>query len=131
MPLRQALVAALLLTLLSARPCLAGPAFGGEVCSFATNSTNKPPGACSLTSNVPAGATVVVLAVQDENDYHVTNVTDTQGNKIFLCMMQLLFLLRNARSLHPHARKTARAVEKQRFVAVSVEPEEELVGVGH
>ena len=80
MPFRQVLVATLLLTLLSAHPCLAGPAFGGELCSFATASTNKPPGACSLTSNVPAGATVVVLAAEDGNDYHVTNVTDTQGN---------------------------------------------------
>jgi DHA2 family multidrug resistance protein len=50
---------------------------------------------------------------------------------IFLGMLPLLFLLRNARSLHPHTRKTAGAVGKQQFVAVSVEPEEQLVGVGH
>lgn len=79
MLLKQALLAAALL-LLSARPCFAGPAFGGEVCRFASASTTKPPGICNLTGNVPAGATIVVLAAQDGNDYHVIDVTDTQGN---------------------------------------------------
>ena len=49
---------------------------------------------------------------------------------IFLLMLPLLFLLRNARSLHPHTRKTA-APDRQRSVAATVEPEEEFVGVGH
>jgi hypothetical protein len=66
--------------MLSVVSSFAAPAFGGELCSFATASTTKPPGACTLTANVPAGATVVVLAVQDGNDYRVTNVTDTRGN---------------------------------------------------
>lgn len=80
MPLTQAVIAAILLLVLSGLPCFATPAFGGEVCSFASTSTTKPPGNCNLTGNVPAGATVVVLAAEDGNDYHVTNVTDTQGN---------------------------------------------------
>ncbi len=50
---------------------------------------------------------------------------------IFFCMLPLLFLLRNARSLHPHARKTAGMVERQQPVAAAVEAEAELVGVGH
>jgi MFS transporter, DHA2 family, multidrug resistance protein len=49
---------------------------------------------------------------------------------IFLFMLPLLFLLRNARSLHPHTRKTAPARQRQSVVA-TVEHEEELVGVGH
>jgi hypothetical protein len=49
---------------------------------------------------------------------------------IFLLMLPLLFLLRNARSLHPHTRKTA-APDRQRSLAATVEPEEEFVGVGH
>ena len=47
---------------------------------------------------------------------------------IFLGMLPLLFLLRNARSLHPHTRKTA-PVGRQRSVAAKV-AHEELVGVG-
>jgi DHA2 family multidrug resistance protein len=49
---------------------------------------------------------------------------------IFLGMLPLLFLLRNARSLHPHTRKAAQ-VRQQESVVGTVEPEEELVGVGH
>ena len=49
---------------------------------------------------------------------------------IFLCMLPLLFLLRNARSLHPHTRKVAAPVGQRKSVAARVEPEEELVGVG-
>jgi hypothetical protein len=49
---------------------------------------------------------------------------------IFLGMLPLLLLLRNARSLHPHTRKTA-PVGRQRSVAATVEPEEELVGIAH
>jgi hypothetical protein len=49
---------------------------------------------------------------------------------IFLLMLPLLFLLRNARSLHPHTRKTA-APDRQRSLATTVEPEEEFVGVGY
>jgi hypothetical protein len=49
---------------------------------------------------------------------------------IFLCMLPLLFLLRNARSLHPHTRKTRRTVEQRQSVVATVEPEKELVGVG-
>jgi hypothetical protein len=48
---------------------------------------------------------------------------------IFLGMLPLLFLLRNARSLHPHTRKTDGAVGQPRSVAARVKPEEELVGV--
>jgi len=50
---------------------------------------------------------------------------------IFLGMLPLLFLLRNARSLHPHTRKAAAPVGQPQSVAATVEPEEELVGVGH
>ncbi len=51
---------------------------------------------------------------------------------IFLCMLPLLFLLRNARSLHPHTRKTvATAATAATAIVATVEPEEELVGVGH
>jgi hypothetical protein len=50
---------------------------------------------------------------------------------IFLCMLPLLFLLRNARSLHPHTRTTASVVAQGRSIAARVEPEKELVGVGH
>lgn len=50
---------------------------------------------------------------------------------IFLGMLPLLFLLRNARSLHPHTRKTAAPIEQHKAVAVSIEPEEELVGIAH
>jgi hypothetical protein len=50
---------------------------------------------------------------------------------IFLGMLPLLFLLRNARSLHPHTRKTDGAVGQPRSVAPRVETEEELVGVAH
>ncbi len=79
-PIRTA-IAVILLALLGTSACLAAtPAFAGEVCSFASTSTNKPPGACSLTGNVPVGATVVVLAAEDGTDYHVANVTDTRGN---------------------------------------------------
>jgi hypothetical protein len=49
---------------------------------------------------------------------------------IFLGMLPLLLLLRNARSLHPHTRKTDGAVGQPRSVAATVEPEEELVGIG-
>ena len=50
---------------------------------------------------------------------------------IFLGMLPLLFLLRNARSLHPHTRKTAAPVGQRKSIVARVEPEEELVGVGH
>jgi flagellar biosynthesis/type III secretory pathway M-ring protein FliF/YscJ len=51
---------------------------------------------------------------------------------IFLLMLPLLFLLRNARSLHPHTRKAAAPVgQPQPIAAKTVEPEEELAGVGH
>jgi hypothetical protein len=50
---------------------------------------------------------------------------------IFLGMLPLLFLLRNARSLHPHTRKAAAPVGQPQSVAATVEPEEELAGVGH
>jgi len=51
---------------------------------------------------------------------------------IFLCMMPLLFLLRNARDLHPH---TPRAVRKLEAIEAppepEVEPEPELAGILH
>jgi DHA2 family multidrug resistance protein len=50
---------------------------------------------------------------------------------IFLLMLPLLFLLRNARSVHPHTRKAAAPIGRQRSVAAKVAPEEELVGFGH
>lgn len=80
MPLTQAVITAILFSMLGAVQCFAAPAFGGEVCSFASPSTTTPPGNCNLKGSVPAGATVVVMAAEDGNDYHVTNVTDTQGN---------------------------------------------------
>ncbi|MGA3317920.1 MAG: hypothetical protein ABSC64_15945 [Candidatus Korobacteraceae bacterium] len=44
-------------------------------------------------------------------------------------ILPLLFLLRNARSLHPHTRKAA-PDRRQRSLAATVEPKEELVGWG-
>ena len=49
---------------------------------------------------------------------------------IFLCMLPLLFMLRNARSLHPHTRKAPSVAGQRRSVVSTVEPEEELVEVG-
>ena len=37
-------IAAILLLVSGAVQCFAAPAFGGEVCSFASTSTTKPPG---------------------------------------------------------------------------------------
>ena len=61
-------------------PPLHGQAFGGEVYHFASASTNLPPGRCTLSSDIPAGARVVVLGAEDGNDYHISAVTDSQGN---------------------------------------------------
>src|SRR5271165_2746302 len=49
---------------------------------------------------------------------------------IFLCMIPLLFLLRNARDLHPHTPKAVRKLQPsaERQVDVEPEPEPELVG---
>ena len=56
------------------------PSFGSEIYSFATASTNTPPGACSINANVAAGQRIVVLAMEDGNDYYVSSVTDSEGN---------------------------------------------------
>lgn len=58
------------------------PTFGNEIFSFNTghSTTNSPPGICPISQNVAAGQRIVVLAVQDGNDYHVTGVTDSEGN---------------------------------------------------
>ena len=70
----------ILLAISGAACCFAKPSFGSQLCNFASNSTLTPPGACSLTGSVPAGATMVVMAAEDGNDYHVANVTDSRGN---------------------------------------------------
>ena len=56
------------------------PSFGNEIYSFATGSTDSPPGTCAISSNVSVGQRVVVIAVQDSNVNSVSGVTDTQGN---------------------------------------------------
>lgn len=60
----------------------AAPAFGGELYHFTTgtSSTDLPPGTISLSSGVPAGDTIVVLGMDDGNVYHITGVTDSEGN---------------------------------------------------
>jgi len=74
------IIVMILLAISGAACCFAKPSFGSELCNFASNSTLTPPGACSLTGSVPAGATMVVMAAEDGNDYHVANVTDSRGN---------------------------------------------------
>ncbi len=56
------------------------PSFGSEIYSLATGSSNNPPGRCSISSNVAVGQRIVVLAMEDGNDYYVSNVTDSKGN---------------------------------------------------
>src|SRR5271167_2511584 len=48
---------------------------------------------------------------------------------IFLCMFPLLFLLRNARDLHPHTPRKVRRSAPERSVSTEPEPEAQLVGV--
>jgi len=55
-------------------------AFGAELFNYSSGSTSTPPGICTLSSAVPVGATVVLVGMQDANDYHITAVTDSQGN---------------------------------------------------
>ena len=74
------IIVMILLAISGAACCFAKPSFGGELCNFTSNSTFTPPGACSLTGSVPAGATMVVMAAEDGNDYHLANVTDSRGN---------------------------------------------------
>ncbi len=50
---------------------------------------------------------------------------------IFLGMIPLLFLLRNARDLHPHTPKRVRKVPPAVEVSVELEPEPELTGALH
>jgi len=57
-----------------------GPAFGSQIFSYGAASTNTPPGICAITANVSAGQRIVVLAMEDGLDWHVSNVTDSQGN---------------------------------------------------
>ena len=47
---------------------------------------------------------------------------------IFVAMIPLLFLLRNARDLHPHAPKRAGKLRSTAERPLAVEPEPELVG---
>jgi len=57
-----------------------GPTFGSQIFSYGAASTNTPPGACAITANVSAGQRIVVLAMEDGNDWHVSGVTDSKGN---------------------------------------------------
>jgi len=61
-------------------PPAASPSFGSEIFSYNTGSTNSPPGKCSITANVAVGQRIVVIAMIDGNDYHVSAVTDSKGN---------------------------------------------------
>jgi hypothetical protein len=56
------------------------PAFGGELFNFASGSTSTPPGICSLWTDVPVGATVVVIGQEDGPEYHIVGITDSKGN---------------------------------------------------
>jgi hypothetical protein len=49
---------------------------------------------------------------------------------IFFCMLPLLLLLRNARDLHPHERKSKGGRDAQTAVS-QAEPEPELIGAFH
>lgn len=53
---------------------------GGEIYRFASSSTNTPPGTASINAAVPAGATVVLLAAEDGNDFQISGVADSKGN---------------------------------------------------
>jgi hypothetical protein len=76
--MRSALATVILIIVWSIQ--LHGQNFGGEIYHFASGSTNEPPGRCSLSIPVPAGARVVVLGAEDGNDYEIAAVTDSKGN---------------------------------------------------
>ncbi len=48
---------------------------------------------------------------------------------IFFCMLPLLFLLRNARDLHPHEKKKSGATQNGQAESTASEPE--LAGAFH
>ena len=75
---RNIALCSVLLTL--AAPAQSQVSFGAELFHFGSGSTNVPPGVCVLEASVPIGATIVVIGAEDGNDYHITDVTDSQGN---------------------------------------------------
>lgn len=63
----------------AAKPAM-GQSFGAEIYRFASGSTNAPPGTASVSTAVPAGATVVLLGAEDGNDFKISAVSDSKGN---------------------------------------------------